>query len=99
MMMQMYAIRHNPTGHYLGDPKGRGGSHMEPEPPTEIRPPRLFHTEHAAKTALGHWLRGKVTVGRHRDYYGEADEHWHLEPVESRKRAEMSVVPVSLVLP
>lgn len=96
-MIEMFTIRHNPTGHYLPNPRGnrgRGGSHVEPVEPNPVQPPRLFHNKAAAKIALSHWLKGALTVS----YFGD-DEDWHLEPKPHRKREDMEVVPVNLELP
>ena len=93
-MITMFAIRQISTGNYLPNPngaRGRGGSHVEPVTASPTRPPRLFHTAHAAKVALSHWLKGILTVS-----YYEDDEIWDLEPQPHRKREDMEVVPVSL---
>lgn len=102
MSVQLFAIKHLPTGHYLPAPRGRngrGGSHVEPVEVTAATPPRLFHTESAAKIALTTWLQGRVTVTHFQDSYtGEYDESLHVEKVPSRRREEMAVVPVELLL-
>lgn len=103
--MELFAIRHKPTGFYLGDPKGRGGSFMEPEPATAIRPPRIFHNRHAAACALGQWLLGhhvKHSCSGGQTPYGDFDDYEEWTTYEAqphRKREEMEVVPIQLVLP
>lgn len=98
--IQMYAIKHVPTGQFLPAPSGRngrGGSHMEPVKVSAASPPRLFHTEAAAKIALTYWLRGIVTVTYgYGNEWGECDESWHTEPQPHRKREEMAIVPIEL---
>ena len=94
--MKLWAIKHKPSGAFLSAPlgrHGRGGSHVEP---SLTEPPRLFHTEHAAKIALTYWLKGKVTVTYYIDYFGEVNERWHTEPVPHRKREEMAIVQIEL---
>lgn len=74
--INLYAIRHKPTGGYLPAPQGRGGrggSHMEPTVFTGNQGkngviPRVWATEKAAKAALWHWLQGKYVAYR----YGRA---------------------------
>ncbi len=100
-MLDFYVIKHIPTGHYLPAPVGRGGrggSHVEPVAASEASPPRLFHNEKSAKTALTAWLKGVVTVDRREDIWGEWYETWHIKPMPHRKREEMAVVPARLVL-
>lgn len=103
IILNRWAIRQISTGHYLPAPRGRGGrggSHVEPCAPDAGNEPRLFHTEHAAKIALTHWLKGKVSVHVHEDAWtGEYDETCTTEPVPSRQRADMEVVPVEVKLP
>ena len=96
VIANLWVIRHKPTNSYLPNPtfgsaKGRGGSHVEPVPP-HVSQPRTFDTERAAKSALGHWLRGKVNCSR-----WDGDEDITLVPVPHRKREEMEIVPVVLV--
>ncbi|MCG7629040.1 hypothetical protein MHM88_14610 [Epibacterium sp. MM17-32] len=101
-MIEFFAIRHKPSGGFLPAPKGRGGrggSHVEPVPPSEVNPPRLFHSKHAASVALTHWLKGAVTVDYVEYDFGEVDELWNLDPKPHRKREDMEVVPVKMELP
>jgi hypothetical protein len=96
--MQLYAIRHKPTGGFLPPPKnrnGRGGSHVEPEVGCV---PRIFPTERAAKSALGQWLLGKFEHHWIGDEFG-GEEILTVVPQPHRKREEMEIVPVQLILP
>lgn len=93
--MIYYAIQHKPSGWFLPVPVGRGGrggTHVEPAPP-ETFPPRLFHTQHAAKVALTYWLRGAVTVSVAYDPWDNG-ETWHVEPRPDRVAEDMAVVPL-----
>lgn len=97
MIANLWVIRHKPTNNYLPNPpfrsaNGHVGSHVEPVPP-HVNQPRTFDTERAAKSALGHWLRGRVTCTRNWD----GDEDIKLVRVPHRKRKEMEIVPVVLV--
>lgn len=94
--MIYYAIKHVPSGQYIGLPSGRGGrggTHARLVSPEGPYPPRLFHTAHAAKIALTYWLGGPITVTHYRDdWTGEYDEDWHIEPAPERKREDMEIV-------
>jgi len=106
--MVFWAIRHKPTGGYLPEPTGRmgrGGSHVEPVLHVDrMTEPRLFHTERAAKTALGTWLKGKVhhSAGYScsgPDFLEEYYEELSTEHVPSRVREEMEIVPLEVNVP
>ena len=96
--MNLWFIRHIPSGGYLPEPTGtdgRGGSHTEP---SLTDPPRVFRTERSARSALIAWLRGKVFRK-----YGHCDdgEYWedvYTVRVPSRKKEEMEVVVREVVL-
>lgn len=90
--LTLYAVRHIPTGHYIPDHKGRRGTYVEPQADVI---PRLFKQEYQAKGYLTIWLQGKITV-RHNEY---GEEDWDTQPIPSRKREEMEVVPVTLSYP
>lgn len=100
-MIKMFAIQHVPTGHYLPQPKGRGGrggSYMEPVPASAAFPPRLFHTYQAAKLSLTSWLKGITKVKS----CGGWEDDWEelfIEPQPHRKREDMIIVPVHIYLP
>jgi hypothetical protein len=98
--IQFWAVRHVPSGGYLPEPvgrMGRGGSHVEP---STTERPRLFMSRRAAVNGLSAWLRGKVHHSSGYDSYaGEYYENTSLEPVPSRKRDEMEIIEVQLVLP
>lgn len=96
--MKVWAIRHKPTGGYL--PRGefrtiKGGSLVEP---TLDKPPRLFQSFRAAKSALGHWLRGKYVSKSYIDFpTGEYEYQLNVIPQPHRKREEMEIVEFNLV--
>lgn len=90
-----YAIRHDPTGHFLPRaPHGRGFTHFEPQPLSSET--RLFGDKPAAKRALTWWLNGVVLVGHYNFDYEGSDETWTTVPQEGRKADEMSIVKVTL---
>lgn len=97
--MYMWAIKHKPSGKFLPAPRGRngrGGTFVEIDDPG---PPRLFHNETSAKSALRFWLAGKVHVERH--YSGapwgeEIEEDWKTIPQPHRKAEDMTIVRVTI---
>lgn len=99
--LKRYAIRQKSTGFYLPAPRGRGGrggTHAEPcAADTPGYEPRLFHTMHAARVALTHWLAGRVIVSA--EWTGDYDESWHVEPVPGRAQDDMEVVAVTVEYP
>lgn len=96
----MYAIQHEPTGHYMPRPRGhsgRGSSLRETEdcrsPLSPI--PHLMHSEATAKRVLAAWLRGK-----HHPEYDEGCVYvGSIEAIPTRKADEMVIVPVILSIP
>ncbi len=106
MMHYFYAIRHKPSGFLLGLPQGRndkGGTWTEPVDPYGPDQPRLFRTEHAAKIALTYWLKGQTSItygGGNEDWPIEDDcsEHWHINPLPGRKRENMDIARVQLII-
>lgn len=104
--LKRWAIRRKSDGFYIPQPigrNGRGGSRVEPVDPANIwENIRLFHTEQAAKIALNAWLKGEwITYRTSGDYFGGIDpeETTSIHPVESRKKDDMEVVPVEIILP
>lgn len=98
--MQCFAIRHKPSGGLLSLPIGRGGkggTWTEPTPLDGPWPIRLFHTEHAAKISLTYWLNGRISVST--NVWDETDpmENYHVELMPERKRANMEIVPMTLI--
>lgn len=98
MVIDLYAIRHRPTGGWIPARRGRGGSHDEP---TLGVLPRLFPSIHSATSFLSQWLLGKhvrhVTHGTHSGVvfgsFGDGDdEEVVIKPVPSRKKEEMEIV-------
>jgi len=105
-MMEFYAIKHKPTGHFLPKPvgyMGRGGSHVEPVDCSDNKAvPRLFENKRGAVAALTHWLKGKYVVervGEHwsGDFYYESEEFHSVIQQSHRKRDEMEIVVLRLV--
>jgi hypothetical protein len=90
-------IRHIPTGKMLPQIHTRqkgGGSFLEPDDVWR-HPPRLFYNMASAKAFLGQWLKGRHVAVRDQDGHLEGT---NIEPVSSRIRAEMEIVPLKLVL-
>ena len=103
-MLSMYMIASRDRQFYLPAPigyKGRGGTHVEPEPmKASPYPPRLFPSATSARKALTWWLKGRVAVycisG---DGWGYGDrEEWGLTPAPERKAEDWEVVQVDLML-
>lgn len=96
-----YAIRQKSTGYMLPITKGRGDRGITHQEPTacEFEPPKLYHTESAAKCALTWWLKGKTTItitagdGWEVDY----DEDWHTEDM-GRDPKDFHVVAIHMRL-
>lgn len=99
--IELFAIRHEPSGLTLPAAKGRagrGGSWVEPS----AEPPRFFHSERSAKIYLTIWLQGQVECSRGGgtyDAFGDDDyyEVTQLKPVASRRREEMKIVCFHMV--
>ena len=94
--INVYAIRHKPTGHYLPG-SGRQGAikpcDVEPADPTEEKP-RLWNSSRQAHSALTHWLKG-----RFRTYHDEDGPYTVPVPMAApRRREDMEVVPLELIL-
>ncbi len=104
-MLNLFLIKHKPTGHYLAEPhgrSGRGGSHVEPGPgPNNAR---ICRSMGSAKAVLGAWLRGKFVASRGMsqsgpDWDSEFYEEITIIPVPERKREDMEIVPIEVQLP
>lgn len=94
MKMQLFAIRHKPTGFFLPQHKGRaGGSWIEP---TESALPKLFHEERHAKGFLTTWLRGGVTAREYQTFEGNYDVDIVETPQPHRRREDMEIVALRL---
>lgn len=98
-VLNVYFIRHKPTGNYIPTMKGaRGGSHYEPMPATK-RFPRVFFNRQSAISFLGQWLRGKFKEDRTPDWEtGEIDGGLDIEPVPTRIKSEMEIICRKIVL-
>jgi len=104
--IEVYVIRHVPSGKYLPARKNRRGfSNDEPEENGGKLGPRVFVTYSSACKALTAWLMGihvaKRDSGRMgRGLFAEVDddyEEWvEVVPQPHRKRAEMEIVPCRL---
>ena len=103
MILQMFAIRRKADGYYLPNlPRGHRGGHTFSAPcdPKPYQSPRLFATEHGAKSALSHWCRGEL----HRkveqsSWDGNPEETLTIKPGTARNKEDMEIVPVMLCLP
>lgn len=97
--MDMWAIKHKPSGSLLPAPRGRGGrggTHVEVG---DAGQPRLFASEVAARNALRWWLSGRVVVGQSEPWDMDFDgvhEDWRTESCPHRKAEDMAVVRVAL---
>lgn len=97
---QLWVIRHIPSGKCIPEPSSVGESRYTWVEPSDTGIPRLFRSEDSAKRALTQWLRGR----HHLETDIEDDCEWgksyevvvgtYAEPVSTREREEMEVVPV-----
>lgn len=89
-----YVIRDKRTGYIIPRRvKGTGSSYSEPGNPLHV-PPRLFENEKCAKNFLGQWLRGRMhATGNWEDGFDI-----HVSPMAGRKRENMGIIPVALIL-
>ncbi len=95
--MKMWAILHKPSGGYLpgfGSRKGRGG--FTNDDPSTVEPPRLFRERHHAKSALDHWLKGKLRVWQEQGHDGEWDERWDYDADPNRCADDMDIVQLDV---
>lgn len=86
-------VRHIPTGKMIPQPYHRqkgGSSYLEPEEPWK-HPPRLFRNQASARSFLSIWLKGRVITNNDRENTG-------YQPVPSRIKEEMEIIPLKLVL-
>lgn len=93
-----YAIRQKSTGYMIPEGegrRGRGTTHQEPNP-CIVCPPKLYHTEAAAKCSLTWWLKGKTSVSMCGSYeYGDLDEQWETQDM-GRDPKDFHVVPIHM---
>lgn len=93
MQIDLYAIRHKPTGGWIPARRGRGGSHDEPR---LTGTPRLFTSAQSARSFLVQWLKGihvrhvssQTTWGG----FPETGDEVVIRKVESRKKEDMEIV-------
>jgi len=90
--MKFYAIRHKPTGKFLPAARRQRNTMQEP---SHHKPPRLFNKRGHATLALNWWLAGKTITTYDTD---GAPIDTYTTPVPSRKKEEMEVVEVCLVV-
>ena len=104
--MNVYAIRHKPTGSWMPArmfrTSGKGWSYWAPADPSSDKPynknPRIFYTLQSARNALtawlqGEWVRGTVREGDWETGYYEVDaEPIPNNPPVERKRDDMEIV-------
>lgn len=89
MHLDLYAIRHKPTGGWIPQRYGRGGSHDEP---TLTGSPRLFMSLRAARSFLMQWLKGVHVRDGYMGDGGEREDDVTIRKVDSRKPEEMEIV-------
>ena len=98
MIIEMFAIRHKPTGNYLPATDGfrlRGGTWAEPVPATGKRMPRLHATHKTARIVLTYWMKGKFSCYRDED----GGEDITIIPQANRVFEDMEIVAISLEIP
>lgn len=104
--LEVFVIRHVPTGDYLPARKSsRGFSNDEPDHEGGPLGPRIFATRRSAINALTAWLMGvhkRVGGGtRHVGTFGGNDEDYdediEIVPQPHRRREEMEIVPCHLI--
>lgn len=98
LTIEMFAIRHIPSGNYLpcgNGFRGRGMTWRDPVVPNAIDLPRTFHTRNAARIALTFWLKGKH-IGANENGYTYCDGVTH---VKTRVASDMEIVPLHLEIP
>ena len=98
--IEMWAIRHNPSGKYLPmGPRqsGRGSTLREPEKATFDNLPRMFRDKLVAHRALRCWARGRYESTFDSEY--GSTPTGEITPVATRKFEDMEIVPITLELP
>jgi hypothetical protein len=95
VIAEVWAIRERGTMKYMPQLLGRGHTFSEP---TEGAIPRLFHSERAAKLALGAWLKGHAINKTSREWEtGYIDVVGLIyEKVDGRSADRMEVVKLTL---
>jgi hypothetical protein len=88
LSLDLYAIRHRPTGNWIPPRQGRGGSHDEPKPGQ----PRLFPSIRSARAFLSNWLQGVFERSGHQNWEGDWEDDVRIKKVDSRKKEEMEIV-------
>jgi hypothetical protein len=88
-----YGIRQKSTGFFLPDHR-----YVTKVEPMEGCWPKMYPSEDSAKRALSRWAEGKWSLSYSRDWESGVidDVDWGPEPVPSRNKADMEVVPLQL---
>lgn len=101
MQFTLYAIRHNPSGGFL-PMRWKSSRGYSFDNPTTKEVPRLFKSKRSAERALTAWLMGEWKREWVSDNDWEVNDGYYAgvpDKVESRKREDMEVVPVTLSIP
>lgn len=102
--MKFFLVRHIATGELLPQFKGRGSTHWNPAAPVSIISknrgvPKLFAEERRAKSFIGHWARGAARIAKEGTVSGSRyQEYIVTENTDGRKREDLEVIPVVLII-
>ena len=92
----VWAVRHKPTGFWLGGHAHYSNTWCEPYASNR---PRLFFTKRGAQNSLTAWLQGRQSIeyGTRMDWQGKDDfAKRKIEHVPERKREDMEIVELQL---
>lgn len=92
--IERFAIRHKPSGNFLPITTR---NHTASEPTADCVP-RLFDSKRSATSALSRWLEGIWSISFSTGWDGEAEVDWEPEPVPTRFKSDMEVVPVQITI-
>lgn len=92
--MNVWAIRHKPTGGWLPWRSGRGGSF---DNPAVGKHPRLFPSRRSAQNCLSAWLQGEWWPRYHQSMEGTVYDGHAPRKVADREKGDMEIVEFSLV--
>jgi len=98
LIIEVFAIRHKPTGKYLPSGRGfngRGMTWSSPVAPSAVRLPRVFHTHKSARISLTYWMKGKIE-GQNDDGYAYPG---NIRPAPDRVFEDMEIVPITVEIP
>jgi hypothetical protein len=98
--MSWFAIKQKSTGFFIpqfGKNQSKGGTWLEP---TDKQPPRLFRRRQDAKSALDHWLKGRLRRVYHvpegPNFIDEGDYSDEYIPQAHRFPEDMAIVEVTI---